>query len=175
MVELSRARGSAAVAVLVAVATAICAAVAFGSDAPAVAGSQPALAIAAGPKLQTLETRIVAGPHTRMPRLSLGTARFTITATNTSTVELTGVAVSDPLSPSCSRRIGALAARASFTYDCSTANVARNFTNVVTASERRAKDGRVLAEAGSAATATAVVKVKPKVKRAHVPHLAFTG
>ena len=74
------------------------------------AGSQPPLAIVAGPKLQSLGTRIVARPHTRSPRLLLGTARFTITVTNTSTVELTGVAVDDPLSPRCSRSIGTLAA-----------------------------------------------------------------
>ena len=173
--ELSRARGSTAVAVLVAAGTAVYAAVAFGSETPAVTGSQPALAIVAGPKLQSLETRIVARPHTRSPRLLLGTARFTITVTNTSTVELTGVAVDDPLSPRCSRRIGTLAAGTSFTFVCSAANVARTYTNVVTASALRPKDERVLAEARSAATATAVVKVKPKTKRAHVPHLAFTG
>ena len=156
----------------------------FSSDAtasrPVVARSDPAIAIVSSPKLQTLETEIVAKldakTHTRKPALVLGTAKFTITLTNEGPEKLVGVTVTDPLSPDCNRRVGTLAPRAAIEYFCSAANVGRDYTNTVTASGRSADDARVLAQAH----ATSSVKVKPKPKRpkrkrAHAFAPAFTG
>ena len=102
-----------------------------GSDATraaAVARSQPAIEIVSSPKVQTLETKVVAKAdaraHARRTTLVFGTARFTITVTNPSPVRLFGVTVTDPLSPACSRSLGTLAGGVSIAYSCSAANVA---------------------------------------------------
>jgi uncharacterized repeat protein (TIGR01451 family) len=157
--------------------------VTLGSDATAsrlvLARSHPAIAIVNSPKLQTLETKVVAmidaKTHTRKPALVFGTARFTITVMNTNPVELTGVTVTDPLSPGCNRNIGTLAPGASIAYFCSAANVGRSYTNRVTVSGQWPKGTRMLADAQATATARAMVKVKPKTKTVHAPHVAFTG
>ena len=172
------------VAVLLVAATAVCAVVTLGSNAAAsrllLARERMGLAIVSSPKLQLLETRIVAKveakTHARTPRLVLGTAKFTITVTNTNRVELTGVTVTDPLSPRCSRNVGTLAPGASVGYVCSAPNVGRNYTNTVTVSGQRPKDARALAGARATASATALVKVKkPKTKVVHAFTLPFTG
>jgi uncharacterized repeat protein (TIGR01451 family) len=177
---------SAVVAVLSLAATLVYAVTTLGSDATAsrrlVAPSGPAIAIVSSPKVQALETKIVAKldakTQVREPVLVLGTARFRITVKNAGPVNLRGVTVTDPLSPDCSRKIGRLDAGASIEYFCSAANVGRDYTNTVTASGRSADDARVLTQA----SATSTVKVKPKrakkkkkKKRAHLPHVAFTG
>jgi hypothetical protein len=171
-----RARVSAVVAVLVVGATAVGAIVTLGSDATAsrqlVPRSHQAIAIVSSPKVQTLETKIVARSHTRKPTLVLGTAKFTITVTNTNPVRLTSVTVTDPLSPGCNRNIGALAPGASIAYVCSAANVGRNYKNVLTVSGQRPAGARDLAAVQ--ATATAKVTVKPKIRqRTRIP--LFTG
>jgi uncharacterized repeat protein (TIGR01451 family) len=61
-----------------------------------------------------------------------GTANFTITVTNTGTVTLTNVTVTDPLSAGCAKTIGTLTAGQSSTYTCSQPNVTAAFTNVAT-------------------------------------------
>ena len=61
-----------------------------------------------------------------------GTAKFTITVTNTGNVELTDVTVTDPLSPDCNHGIGALAAGQSTSYSCTRTNVTEAFENVAT-------------------------------------------
>src|SRR4029077_5052649 len=77
------------------------------------------------PKLQT----IAAG----------GTARFTITVTNTGNTVLTNVTVGDPSTPNCNRTsaqnpaLASLAPGASITYTCTRPNVRKTFTNVATA------------------------------------------
>jgi uncharacterized repeat protein (TIGR01451 family) len=58
-----------------------------------------------------------------------GTASFTITVTNTGTEALTGVAVTDALTPTCNTTIGALAAGATQTITCAATNVTATFTN----------------------------------------------
>ncbi len=179
-----RAPVSALVAVLLVVATAVGAIVTLGSDATAsrqlVPHSHPAIAIVSSPQLQTFETKIVAKAdaksHTRKPTLVLGTAKFTITVTNTNPVRLTSVTVTDRLSPGCNRNIGALAPGGSIGYSCSAANVGRNYTNTAIASGQWTKDARVLTAAQAATTArtTAKVRVKPKVRqRTRLP--LFTG
>ena len=171
-------------AVLLVVAAAVGAIVVLSSDATAsrqlISRSHPAIAIVSSPKVQTLETRIVAKAdsksHTRKPTLVLGTAKFTITVTNTNLVRLTSVTVTDPLSPRCNRNIGALAPGASIAYVCSAANVGRNYTNTATASGQWAKDARDLtaAEATTTGRAIAKVRVKPKIRqRTRTP--LFTG
>ena len=83
----------------------------------------PAISITKSPKSQTIT--------------SGATANFTITVTNTGTLALSNVTVSDPLSPNCNETsaIPALARwlGASVTYSCSLANVTASFTNVATA------------------------------------------
>ena len=166
---------SVVVAVLLVVAAAVGAIVVLSSDATAsrqlISRSHPAIAIVSSPKVQTLETRIVAKAdsksHTRKPTLVLGTANL---------VRLTSVTVTDPLSPRCNRNIGALAPGASIAYVCSAANVGRNYTNTATASGQWAKDARDLtaAEATTTGRAIAKVRVKPKIRqRTRTP--LFTG
>jgi uncharacterized repeat protein (TIGR01451 family) len=79
----------------------------------------PAIAITKNPATQALD--------------SGGTANFTITVTNTGTVTLTNVTVTDPLSPNCNKTVGTLTPGQSTTYTCSQANVTAPFTNVATA------------------------------------------
>ncbi len=57
---------------------------------------------------------------------------FTMEVTNDGNIDLTGVVVSDPLAPDCSRQLGSLAAGASTTYDCTLARVDAAVVNVVT-------------------------------------------
>ncbi|MHC4258191.1 MAG: DUF7507 domain-containing protein, partial [Planctomycetota bacterium] len=54
---------------------------------------------------------------------------FTIIVTNTGSVDLTDVAVTDPLAPDCNNLIGDLAAGESVVYDCTVTNVTEGFTN----------------------------------------------
>jgi uncharacterized repeat protein (TIGR01451 family) len=84
-------------------------------------GGTPAISITKSPTSQTIK--------------SGGTASFTIAVTNTGTLVLGNVTVSDPLSPSCNETsaIPTLAIGASVTYSCSLSNVTTGFTNVATA------------------------------------------
>ena len=153
--------------------------VTLGSDATAsratALASPPAISIVSSPTVQTLEPNVVATAdgktHTRRPTVLFGTAKFTITVTNTDLVGLINVATTDPLSPGCSRRIGTLAPGVSVAYHCSAANVRRNYTNRVTVSGQSQKGARVLGDAKATASARATVKVKPKT--VHVPHNVF--
>ena len=156
--------------------------VALGSDASAsrllFVRSHSAVAIVVSPNVQTLQTRVVARidpkTHAPTPILALGTAKFRISVTNETSVALTGVRVTDPLSPGCSRMIETLAPGTSVAYRCSEARVGRNYVNLVSVSGWRPKNRRVLAGAQDAATATAAakIKVKPKTKT-KVKHHAF--
>jgi uncharacterized repeat protein (TIGR01451 family) len=58
-----------------------------------------------------------------------GAADFTITVTNTGTVDLDDVTVSDALTPDCDNAIGTLTVGASTTYTCSNPGVVASFTN----------------------------------------------
>ena len=88
-------------------------------------GGTPAISITKNPKSQTIS--------------SGGTAIFTIVVTNTGTVTLSNVRVTDQLSPDCAKTsanigaLGSLAPGASVTYNCSIGNVTAGFTNVATA------------------------------------------
>src|SRR5438093_5718408 len=85
----------------------------------------PAIAIVKNPKSQTVA--------------SGGTATFTITVTNSGTVTLTNVTVSDPLSANCNRTKADIPALASLapgdhvSYTCTRKNVTASFDNVATA------------------------------------------
>ncbi|MEM7131453.1 MAG: hypothetical protein AAF702_34380 [Chloroflexota bacterium] len=57
-------------------------------------------------------------------------ALFTIVVTNTGTVVLNNVVVSDTLAPGCNRDIGTLAPTNSFTYDCTLSNIQASLINV---------------------------------------------
>ena len=83
--------------------------------------ANPAITISKTPDLQQI--------------LSGETATFTITVTNTGDVDLTNVAVSDPLCPDCDRVIGDLAVGATEEYDGQRLAVTEDFTNeaIVTA------------------------------------------
>lgn len=58
-----------------------------------------------------------------------GTAFFTISVTNTSSISLTDVTVSDALTPDCDNAIGQMLPGASTTYSCSNVGVTASFTN----------------------------------------------
>ena len=95
------------------------------TDTAAVDVIAPAITIEKTPDSQTFQTG--------------GTATFTITVTNTGDVTLTDVTVADALAPGCARtsaQLGAnatLAPGASFSYECTLANVTADFTNSATA------------------------------------------
>jgi hypothetical protein len=139
--------------------------------------SQSALTVTSNPRAQTLETQVLARGEARKPTLVLGTARFTITVRNIGSEQLTDVTVVDQRTPACSRQIGLLGPGESIAYLCAAENVGRDYTNVATASGRLWQvDGTSAApRALFTATTTAVVTVKPKTRRRHVPHIAFTG
>jgi uncharacterized repeat protein (TIGR01451 family) len=80
---------------------------------------QPAIAITKSPATQAID--------------SGGSANFTIAVTNTGTVTLTNVTVTDPLSTNCAKTIGTLTPGQSTSYTCSRAGVTDPFTNVATA------------------------------------------
>lgn len=144
------------------------AAVATSSDATA---SAPALSITSTPTIQRLETKVVNSNHE--PVLLFGTATFTVVVANEGDVNLAGVSVVDPASPSCNRTIGALEVGATVSYVCHASKIGRNFTNRMTASASAQDGSRTLA------TATAAVKVrKPHLKRrgkSNIPAIAVGG
>lgn len=63
-----------------------------------------------------------------------GTADFTITVTNTGTVTLTDVTVSDALTPSCDSSLGDMGPGETTSYSCSSVGVTASFTNTAVAS-----------------------------------------
>jgi uncharacterized repeat protein (TIGR01451 family) len=109
--------------------------------------AQPSLSILKNPKTQTVARG--------------GTATFTITVTNTGSVTLTDVKVSDPLSPNCNRTkadipaLASMAPGAHVTYTCTRRNVTASFDNVAIAT--------ATPPAGPALSATdsAPVKIAP--------------
>lgn len=72
-----------------------------------------------------------------------GTASFTIEVTNTGTVNLVNVTVTDPQAPDCDNVIGNLATGASVSYACDRPNVAAGFTNVATVTGEGEEGGDV--------------------------------
>ncbi len=65
--------------------------------------------------------------------LSGASANFHVAVTNTGTVVLNNVMVSDPLAPACDNVIGTLAPGTVFEYDCVASGVTMSFTNTATA------------------------------------------
>lgn len=63
-----------------------------------------------------------------------GTAAFTISVTNTSSVSLTNVFVSDALTPDCDNTIGTMFPDTSVTYNCNNVGVTASFTNTAVVS-----------------------------------------
>ena len=89
------------------------------------------------------EVRVVSKVTPQVPAISIhkspkqqvatdGVARFSITVKNTGNVLLHTVAVRDPRSPACSRKLGTLAPGASRTYGCKQENVTRAFRATAT-------------------------------------------
>jgi hypothetical protein len=89
-----------------------------------------------------------------------GTAKFSITVTNTGNTVLADVTVTDPLSPACNRTkaqipaLASMAPGAAVTYSCSRPSVQAPFDNVATATGTPPSGPNVTA------TDTAPVKVK---------------
>ena len=110
----------------------------------------PAISITKSPTSQTIA--------------SGATANFTITVTNTGTLVLSNVSVSDPLSPNCNQAVASMAIGASVTYNCSLANVTSGFTNLATATGT-GSNAQTVTAVGSAA-----VIVTPPPAPAPTPH-----
>ncbi len=99
---------------------------------------QPAIAISQTPTTQALN----AG----------ASAAFTIAVSDSGTVGLSGVAVSDALAAGCARTIGALSPGQTVQYSCTSSGVASPFTNVATASGQPPVGPPVTASASAAVT-----------------------
>jgi uncharacterized repeat protein (TIGR01451 family) len=96
--------------------------------------------------------RIVKGPDNQT--VSRGSAAvFTIQVSNVGNTALSGVTVSDPLAPNCSRTIGNLAVGAASQYTCFSGSVLNNFTNTASVQANAPLGGTV------SASDTAFVKV----------------
>ncbi len=129
-------------------------------------GGTPAISITKNPKSQSIATG--------------ATANFTIVVTNTGTLPLTNVSVSDPLSPNCNQTSSQIAALigsstmapgSSVTYNCSLANVTASFTNVATATGTGSNGQTVTATDNAPVTVTA--PITPPVVPAPTPHAAI--
>ena len=70
---------------------------------------------------------------------------FTITVTNTSNVNLTGVTVSDPVTPACDRAIGTMTPGQVVTYTCTVAQVVQHINNIASV-QGVAPDGTVVTD-----------------------------
>ncbi len=112
----------------------------------------PAISITKSPTSQTIA--------------SGATANFTITVTNTGTLVLSNVSVSDPLSPNCNQAVASMAIGASVTYNCSLANVTSGFTNLATATGT-GSNAQTVTAVGSAAV---IVTPPPPPAPAPTPH-----
>jgi uncharacterized repeat protein (TIGR01451 family) len=117
------------------------------NDGAACAGPQPAIDIEKTPDYQLLA--------------SGDTATFTITVTNTGNEDLTDVAVTDVLAPSCNDDIGALAAGDSVTYDCTVSNVTVGFTNEACV-EGTAADTTTVSDCDDAVVAVPAIEILKK-------------
>ena len=126
---------------------------------PSGGGGTPAISITKNPKTQSIA--------------SGATANFTIVVTNTGTLVLTNVSVSDPLSPNCNQTSTSLTALASMapgssvTYNCSLANVTASFTNVATTTGTGSNGQTVTATDSAPVTVQALT---PPVVPAPTPH-----
>lgn len=97
--------------------------------------TNPSVAITESPDSQT----VVSGED----------ATFDITVTNNGDVDLTDVAVSDPMAQNCDLTIGALAVGASVSYVCTQTTGASDFTNTADTSGT-APDGTVVSDSDTA-------------------------
>ena len=79
----------------------------------------PSISITKNPKSQSID--------------SGGTAHFTISVTNTGSVTLSNVQVTDLLAPGCAKAIGTLTPGQSTSYDCALSALTASFTNSATA------------------------------------------
>ena len=126
----------------------------------------------------TVSARASAGLRRRHPSIGIvkdpksqtigqgGTAKFTITVTNTGDVTLSDVTVTDPLSTDCDKSLGTLAVGQSKHYSCTKANVTADFENVATAT------GKPPTTAAVKATDHAHITVKPFIPPQH-PKIAI--
>ena len=74
---------------------------------------------------------------------------FTIRVTNTSNVDLTGVVVTDPVTPACDRTIGAMTPGQIVTYTCIVSQVVQHINNIASV-QGVAPDGTVVTDADPA-------------------------
>jgi len=86
-------------------------------DVPCAPEPTPAVEVAKGPQVQTVEYG--------------ASATFAITVTNVGEVDLESVIVDDPRVPECSRTLDTLAVGSSESYQCTLPDVTLSFTNVV--------------------------------------------
>ena len=134
------------------------------SPPPSGGGGTPAIGITKNPKSQSIATG--------------ATANFTIVVTNTGSLTLTNVSVSDPLSPNCNQTsssipaLASMAPGASVTYNCSLSNVTASFTNVATATGT-GSNGQTVTASDSAPVTVTAPQTPPPVTPAPTPHAAI--
>jgi uncharacterized repeat protein (TIGR01451 family) len=130
----------------------------------------PAIGISKGPKTQTLTTHLdttTGASGANKTTVKYGDAHFTIKVTNTGDVALHSVKVADPLTGSCNKNVGTLAAYQSKSYSCKRPAVSSNFTNVATATGISPKGVHV--------HATDHASVKVETKTTSTSGAQFTG
>lgn len=113
---------------------AVIAALLFGGIALIVRAGAPARAPADTAPAATTAVHLLAGQKPRIQEISAGdNAAFTVSITNTGTVVLENVAVTNATTPSCNRiEVGPLAAGQSTSYTCQRDDVEASFLNDLT-------------------------------------------
>lgn len=105
-----------------------------GAASTPTSGGSPGVSISLSPRSQSVA--------------SGGTARFTVTVTNSGTLNLSSIAVSDAQSPHCAKSSGGLSnltPGATSSYSCSVEGVTTNLTNTATVSALSARGDTVTA------------------------------
>ena len=79
-----------------------------------------------------------------------GTANFTITVTNTGSIDLENVTVDDPLAPDCDHTIGSLTVGSGADYSCQLTTVTQSFLNTATVTASAVGTGAETTDSDSA-------------------------
>ena len=108
-------------------------------DGTVITDTDPAWLVCATPDISLDITKQERGPDLRTIA-SGDNVPYDIVVTNTSSVTLSNIVVTDPLVADCATTIASLAAGASFSYTCTAPNVTAGFDNEICAIGERIKD-----------------------------------